>query len=214
MRLRFGDGTFDSGRRLLVRGPQRIHLSPKAFQLLEFFLSKRPNAVSKAEIQEAVWADVAVTEGSLAALVKDLRKALGDSSEEPSLLRTVHGFGYAFDGAVREIPEGAPASHRHVLVWGIQEMSLVEGGNLLGRELSADLWVGHPSISREHARLFVTGERAEIEDLSSKNGTWLGGRRVEGRLALTDGDEIRVGEVRLLYRGPASALSPETKTAR
>jgi pSer/pThr/pTyr-binding forkhead associated (FHA) protein len=60
----------------------------------------------------------------------------------------------------------------------------------------------------------VTGERAEIEDLSSKNGTWLGNRRVEGRLALADGDEIRVGEVRLLYRGPAASHSGETKSAR
>jgi DNA-binding winged helix-turn-helix (wHTH) protein len=214
MRLRFGDVTLDSGRRALFRGPQPVHLSPKAFRLLEFLLSKRPNAVSKSEIQEAVWPDVVVTEGSLAALMKDLRKALGDSSEEPSFLRTVNGFGYAFDGAVHEIPDDAPAPHRHVLVWGTQEMPLAEGENLLGREPSADLWVGHPSISREHARIVVKGERAEIEDLSSKNGTRLGGRRVEGRLPLTDGDEIRVGEVRLLYRGPAAGLSGETKTAR
>jgi len=61
--------------------------------------------------------------------------------------------------------------------------------------------VAHPSISREHARLIVTGERAEIEDRSSKNGTWLRNSRVEGRVTLADGDEVRVGEVRLLYRG-------------
>ena len=214
MRLRFGDVTFDSGRRSLFRGPQRLHLPPKSFQLLELLLSKRPNAVSKSEIQEVVWPDVLVTEGSLAALVKDLRKALGEGAEGVSSIRTVHGFGYAFDGVVHEIPGGTPAPHRHVLGWGMQEMPLAEGENLLGREPSADLWVGHPSISREHARIVVTGERAEIEDLSSKNGTWLGSRRVEGRLVLADGDEIRVGEVRLLYRGPASGLSGETRSAR
>ena len=214
MRLRFGDVTFDSGRRSLFRGPQSVHLPPKAFLLLEFLLSRRPNAVSKTEIQEAVWPDVVVTEGSLAALAKDLRKALGDPPEGSSFLRTVHGFGYAFDGIVHEIPDGAPGPHRHLLVWGTQEMPLAEGGNLLGREPSADLWVGHPSISREHARIVVTGERAEIEDFSSKNGTWLGRRRVEGRVPLTDGDEVRAGEVRLLYRGPPAGLSTQTKTAR
>ena len=213
MRLRFGDVTFDSGRRALFRGPRPAHLSPKAFQLLELLLSKRPNAVPKDEILEALWPDVVVTEGSLAALVKDLRKALGDRAGDHITIRTVHGFGYSFDGAVREVPDGAPAPHRHLLVWGTQEMPLVEGENLLGREPSADLWVAHPSISREHARLVVTGERAEIEDRSSKNGTWLGSRRVEGRVTLADGDEIRVGEVRLLYRGPASALSEKTKSA-
>jgi DNA-binding winged helix-turn-helix (wHTH) protein len=214
MRLRFGDVTFDSGRRSLFRGPQAIHLSPKAFRLLELLLSKRPDAVSKAEILETVWPDVVVNEGSLAALVKDLRKAIGDGAEEPAFLRTVHGFGYAFDGEVHEVAGGAPLSKRHVLVWGTQEMPLGEGESVLGRERTAGVWVGHASVSREHARLVVSGDEAVIEDLGSKNGTWLGSRRVECRVPLADGDEIRVGEVRLLYRGPAAGLSGVTKSAR
>jgi DNA-binding winged helix-turn-helix (wHTH) protein len=214
MRLRFGDVTFDSGRRSVYRGPQAVHLSPKAFRLLELLLSKRPDAVSKAEILETVWPDAVVNEGSLAALVKDLRKALGVGAEESSSLRTVHGFGYAFDADVHEVPEGAPASRRHVLVWGNQEMALREGENVLGRDRSAAVWVGHPSVSREHARLVVAGDRADVEDLKSKNGTWLGSRRVEGRLPLADGDELRVGEVHLLYRGPAAGLSGVTKSAQ
>lgn len=214
MRLRFGDVTFDSGRRSVFRGPQAVHLSPKAFRLLELLLSKRPNAIPKAEILETVWPDSVVSEGSLAALVKDLRRAVGDGAEEPTFLRTVHGFGYAFDGEVHEIPDGAPASRRHVLAWGTQEMPLGEGENVLGRERTAGVWVGHASVSREHARLVVFGDKAEIEDLGSKNGTWLGSRRVEGRVPLADGDEVRVGEVRLLYRGPAAGLSGVTKSAR
>ncbi|MDL2718195.1 MAG: FHA domain-containing protein [Acidobacteriota bacterium] len=214
MKVRFGHMTFDSGRRALFRGPRRVPLSPKAFRLLELLLAKRPDAVSKAEILERVWPDVVVNEGSLAALVKDVRKVLGRGAEGSSVLRTVHGFGYAFDGEIQEVPDGVPASRRHVLVWGTQEMPLAEGGNLLGRERSSGVWVGHASVSREHARLVVSGERVEIEDLRSKNGTWLGSRRVEGHLRLTDGDEIRVGEVRLLYRGPESGLSGVTKSAR
>ncbi len=214
MRLRFGDVTFDSGRRALFRGPQAIHLSPKAFRLLELLLAKRPDAVPKAEILETVWPDAVVNEGSLAALVKDLRKALGVGVDDSSSLRTIHGFGYAFDGEVHEVPEGAPASRRHVLVWGNQEMALREGENVLGRERTAAVWVGHASVSREHARLVVSGDKAEVEDLGSKNGTWLGSHRAGGRVALADGDEIRVGEVRLLYRGPAAGLSGVTKSAR
>ncbi len=214
MRLRFGDVTFDSGRRALFRGPRQIRLSPKAFRLLELLLAKRPDAVSKDEIIETIWPDVIVNEGSLAALVKDVRKVLGRGADGSSVLRTVHGFGYAFDGEIHEVSERAPASRRHVLVWGTQEMPLGEGENLLGRERSSGVWVGHASVSREHARLFISGKRAEIEDLRSKNGTWLGSHRVEGRLRLTDGDEIRVGEVRLLYRGPDSEGSGVTKSAR
>ena len=214
MRLRFGDVTFDTGRRALFRGPRRIHLSPKAYRLLEVLLSKRPDAVSKEEILQDVWPDVVVTEGSLAALVKDVRKALGGGAEDSPFLRTVHGFGYAFDGEVEEAPEIVPAARRHALVWGNQEMPLAEGENVLGRERSAGVWVGHASVSREHARIVVAGEKAELEDLKSKNGTWLGSRRVEGRLALENGDEVKVGEVRLLYRGPASGLSGATRSAR
>ncbi len=212
MRIRFGDVTFDSGRRALYRGPQPVHVSPKAFVLLEFLLSHRPDAVSKAEIAGAVWPDVVVSEGSLAVLVKDLRKALGDGAGGAAWIRTVHGYGYAFDGAVREVPDSVPASHRHVLVWGTREMELAEGESVLGRDHSADVWVGHISVSRRHALLLVSGERAEIEDLGSKNGTWLGSRRAEGRLALSEGDEIRVGEVRLTYRGPVSGSSRATET--
>ncbi len=214
MRLRFGDVTFDSGTRSVFRGPEMVHLAPKANQLQELLLSRRPDAVSKTGIQDAVWPDVVVTEGSLAVLVNAIRGAIGQSPDGTEWIRTIHGFGYAFDGPVREVPEGAPAPHRHLLFWGTQEMTLAEGANFLGREASADVWVGHPSISREHACIHVAGERADIEDLGSKNGTWVGGRRVEGRNVLSDGDEIRVGEVRLLYRGPASARSASTLTAR
>ena len=214
MRLRFGNVTFDTGRRALFRGPRRVHLSPKAYRLLDLLLSKRPNAVSKEEILEAVWPDVVVTEGSLAALVKDVRKALGGGADDAPFLRTVHGFGYAFDGDVGEAPEGAPAARRHALVWGNQEMPLAEGENVVGRERTAAIWVGHASVSREHARIVVNGERAEVEDLKSKNGTWLGSRRVEGRAGLENGDELKVGEIRLLYRGPASGLSGATRSAR
>jgi len=213
MRLRFGDVTFDSGRRALFRGPQEIHLSPKAFRFLELLLSRRPNAVPKEEILETVWPDVVVSEASLATLAKDVRKALGGGPEEP-FLRTVHRFGYSFDGEVQEVRDGMPAVRLHALVWGTQEMSLQEGENVLGRERSAAVWVGHFSVSREHARFVVAGEKAEVEDLRSKNGTWLGSSRVEGRLPLADGDEVRVGEVRLIYRGPASGLTGETRSAR
>jgi DNA-binding winged helix-turn-helix (wHTH) protein len=212
MRHRFGDVTFDSGRRDLFRGPRRVHLSPKALHLLELLLSRRPDAVSKGEILAIVWPGVFVSEGSLAAVVKDLRRAIGEGGRE-GCIRTLHGFGYAFDGEVEEGP-GPAAPSRPALLWAARETELSEGANLVGRERTADVWVGHPSVSREHARVTVSGEKAELEDLGSKNGTWLGERRVEGPLPLADGDEIRVGEVRLRYRGPSADPAGATRTAR
>src|ERR1039458_10303669 len=125
MKVRFGDVTFDGGRRAVFRGPMTVPFSPKAFMLLELLLSRRPDAVSKAEILESVWPDTHVSEGSLTTLVKDLRKALGESPGETAWIRTVFGFGYAFDGAACEVPEVDPAGKRHVLVWGRQEIERV-----------------------------------------------------------------------------------------
>ena len=213
MKVRFGDVTFDGGRRAVFRGPMTVPFSPKAFRLLELLLSRRPDAVSKAEILESVWPDTHVSEGSLTTLVKDLRKALGESPGETAWIRTVFGFGYAFDGAACEVPEVDPAGKRHVLVWGRQEIELAEGANVIGREQTAAIWIGHPSVSREHARIVVTGDGAAIEDLGSKNGTWRGNTKIRGPLPLFDGDEVRVGEVRLTYRGPATSVPSTTRTA-
>lgn len=210
--LRFGDVTFDPGRRLVSRGPRPLHLTPRAFRLLELLLERRPRALAKDEILEAVWPDVVVTEGSLSALVKDLRKALGEDARSPSYVRTVFGYGYAFEGAVHEVTTPAPGAARHVLVWGGTELRLAEGPNVIGREHPAGLLIPHPSVSREHARIEVSGDRAEIEDLGSKNGTWRGPSRLEGRTPLADGDELRLGAVHVTYRGPATGGQGDTAT--
>ena len=210
--LRFGDVTFDPARRLVLRGPRPVHLEPRAWRLLELLLSCRPKALSKAEILDAVWPGTFVTEGSLSALVKDLRKALGEDARSPSWIRTVFGYGYAFEGTVHEVAPAAPSSERHVLVWAGADIRLAEGHNVIGREAPAGIVIPHPSVSREHARITVEGERAVLEDLGSKNGTFRGEARLEGKAALADGDDLRVGAVRFTYRGPAIPGPGDTET--
>ena len=214
MRFRFSDLTFDSGRRQLYRGPDPVRLSPKEFRLLELLLERRPDAVAKAELLEALWPDVVVSEASLTVLVNQLREALGEEARAACLVRTVYGFGYAFEGAVRQVEQARLSPFRHVLVWGTQELELCQGENLVGRETEASVWIRHPSVSREHARLDVAGDLAEIADLGSKNGTFVGGEPVTGRVRLRSGDEVRVGTVTLRYACSAVDASAETETAR
>ena len=199
MRLRIGDLSFDEGRRLLHRGPAEVHLSPKAFQLLSLLLARRPDAVSKAEIQGSLWPGSPASDGHLAAIVCEVRHALGAGAEGATRVRTVHGFGYAFEGPVQE----TPGLLRHVLVRGHQEVGLVPGGNLLGREREAAVRVGHPSVAHEHARIVVTDDQAELEDLAGGESTFRGEEAVRGRVVLKDGDVIRIGEVALTYRARA-----------
>lgn len=64
----------------------------------------------------------------------------------------------------------------------------------LGRDLSNDLVINDPEVSRRHARLFFTGSTYAIEDLGSTNGTFVHGQRLSGPFLLSPGDWITLGE--------------------
>lgn len=196
---------------MLFRGSQPVPLSPKAFQLLELLLLKRPDAVSKTDIQDTLWPGTFVSESSLHVLVNEVRRALGQRSRGPGFVRTVRRFGYAFDGEVRALAPSATSTRRHVLVRGTHEFELSEGENVLGREPTVSVRIDDPSISREHARITVVGKRAMLEDLGSKNGTFRAGTRVKVPIELVDGDEVLVGHVLLRYE--TGSFEPSTKTA-
>ena len=180
MRLRFADVTYDGQARRLLRGGNAVHLTPKAFALLGLLLERRPAAVSRRDIQDALWPGSPASEGHLAAIVCEVRQALGAGADGATRVRTVHGFGYAFEGPVQE----TPGLLRHVLVRGHQEVGLVPGGNLLGREREAAVRVGHPSVAHEHARIVVTDDQAELEDLAGGESTFRGEEAVRGRVGL------------------------------
>src|SRR5262249_29711978 len=112
MRLELGPVTFDTDRHQLFRGTEPVHLSTKAFALLALLVERRPKALSKDEIQQALWPDTFVSDTSLTTLVNEIRTVLGESARESRLIRTVHGFGYAFEGAAR--PASIPG---YRLIW-------------------------------------------------------------------------------------------------
>ena len=210
MTIEIGECRFDSLRREVRRGEERVHLSPKAFELLGVLVSRRPRAVSKDEIFGLLWPNTFVTEASLAGLVAEIRRELRDDAREPRFLRTVHGFGYAFsaDGVAESRDE--PTVCR--LIWGVREVALGAGENVLGREPSASVFVDDATVSRAHARIVVERCGARLEDLGSKNGTWVRGLRIYSPHALIDGDEIRVGSVPMTFR--CFGEEPATETRR
>jgi len=203
VRVRFGDCTLDSDTREVSRGGKAVHLEPKAYRLLELLLAARPKALSKNELQDALWPKTYVSERSLARLVGVLRATLGDHAEEPSLIRTVHGFGYAFHGEAVSLGTAArpPASEFHCrIAWGSREFRLSEGQNLVGRDPDAAVWIDLASVSRRHARILVDNGAATIEDLGSHNGTYVRGERIVCATKLVNGDKIKVGAARLAFR--------------
>ena len=200
MRVRFDGFVLDTATRELTGGGGPVHLAPKAFDLLETLVERRPAAVPRADIEKTVWGGVHVSESSLASLVGEVRKALGDQARPPRFIRTVHAFGYAFCGTATPegAPRAAPAAHR--LILDRREIDLREGENLIGRERGAVAWLDSASVSRRHARIVVEAGAATIEDLGSRNGTLVNGRPAAGRVPLADGDEIVLGRVRATFR--------------
>jgi DNA-binding winged helix-turn-helix (wHTH) protein len=214
MRVSFGDCVLDLERRQLVRVDRDVHLTPKALDLLALLVAERPRAVAKAEIRDCLWPGTFVSESNLTTLVTELRAALGDKARAPRYLKTVQRFGYAFCGTATE-RSGRPTPGRRrgphfTLEWAGGEVALRDGANVIGREEDAAAWIESASVSRRHARIVVSEGKATLEDLGSKNGTFVRGRKVTSPVALADGEEIRVGSVPLRFQAFEAADSTRT----
>ena len=217
MPLRFGSFVLDTDTRQLLLDDEEIHLAPKAFELLLLLLVNRPRALSKAELLEHLWPSTFVEETNLAGLVAEIRRALRDSATQPAYLRTVYRFGYRFVGDVVESGVPVPAwlaGPRSYLVFENRTIVLLEGANTIGRAADATIQCDVSGVSRHHARIVVSGGRATLEDLGSKNGTYVRRERVTS-VSLSNGDEIQLGKATLTFRidpplDPTDTLVTET----
>jgi len=203
MRIRFGDFVLDTDRRELLRRGDAVHLPPKTFQLLQILTEERPKAVAQQDLYDHLWPDTFVEKSNLHNLIYQLREALEDS--EQSIIRTVYGFGFAFAAPVGDV---APVLWQIVIA--DREFDLQDGGNIVGRERGASVRIDSGSISRHHARITVSPSGVTLEDLDSKNGTTLRGRRIRSVSDLRDGDRIVFGTVSAVLRAVRAAHTTET----
>lgn len=188
MRVRFNDFLFDGKQRQLSRGGVATALTPKAFTLLDALIDAAPDPLSKDDLYELLWPRTVVESGNLHNLISEVRTALDDADHE--VIRTVHRVGYAF--AAPLVHDPSASSRLHI---GNDVIELEPGENIIGRER-----LGTPDVSRQHARITVSGSEITIEDLASKNGTFVGGQRIGRRTPLHDGDEIVFGRTRARLR--------------
>jgi DNA-binding winged helix-turn-helix (wHTH) protein len=210
MRLGFEEFTFDSDTHELLRDRQPVTLSPKAFQLLEILIDNRPKALSKSALHDRLWPDTFVVEANLSNLIGEVRRALDEDTRHPRFIRTVHRFGYAFGTATTDTPRGESVDVVCRISWTGGTVMLREGEHLIGREADAVVMLDSPSVSRRHARIRVTAEQTTFEDLGSKNGSFIRGRRLEGSIPLVDGDVVTIGVVELTIRMIRSAVPTES----
>jgi len=213
MKVRLGELTLDTGARQLLRGTSEVHLSPKAFDLLKILVEQRPRALSKKELHDHLWPATFVSDVNLTTLISEVREALGDDARQSRFVRTAHRFGYAFCGDASEMPGDEPRRESASFCWLVKDrrrIPLHVGENVIGREPADGINLDSPTVSRRHARILISMTGVTLEDLQSKNGTFLRGERVSTAVALHDGDEIRTGSVVLRFRMAFGAGSTST----
>jgi Tol biopolymer transport system component/DNA-binding winged helix-turn-helix (wHTH) protein len=143
--------------RVTVGGAPRA-LEPKAFRLLQFLIEHRERAVTKAEIFDAVWQGVAVTDNALTRAIAQIRKAIDDDPRQPRYIETVPSVGYRFVAAVHAAASPAglslpqpppPAAPRARVGWRtgmiVAVLAAIVGGTLLFLVLGRRTAPGPPS---------------------------------------------------------------------
>ena len=90
----FGDFTLEVDGGFLRKGADEVALRPKTFSVLTYLVERHGRLVTKTELIDAIWGDVAVTENSLAQCLLEIRRALADDSQR--MIRTVPRRGYIF----------------------------------------------------------------------------------------------------------------------
>lgn len=212
MTAHFGAFELDPQRRQLSREGQVLHLTPKAFDLLSLLVEAAPRVVPKSEIHQRLWRAAVVTDATLTGLVKEIRRALGETPSSPPIIRTAHRVGYALDLPVTRT--GGLQRDCHWLIVSERRIALADGENVIGRDPAADIWLDYSTISRRHARVTVLAARTVLEDLGSKNGTTIGGVPLTEAATLRDGDEFACGQLVITYRQSTAELPTATEVSR
>ena len=114
-------------------------------------------------------------------------------------------------GAGKKSAIGSEEDSGFTLILRNREVPLRKGETLLGRSRDATIRLQQKGVSRLHARIRIRDGEATIEDLGSKNGTYLRGERIASPAPAGDGDEIRLGSAVAILRMTPTTGSTATE---
>jgi DNA-binding winged helix-turn-helix (wHTH) protein len=181
----------------ISRDGHHVRLRPRAMEVLICLAQESGKLASKQNIIDAVWRTEFVSEHALTQVIAELRAALGDDARNPTYIENIPRRGYRLVAVVTPVAASVPPARDASLPFKLQgedcDHPLIQGPNIIGRTDDADIPIDRTEVSRCHARIFVSGTTATIEDLGSKNGTYLNGERLEQPTLLNNGDEIWIG---------------------
>ncbi len=93
------------------------------------------------------------------------------------------------------------------------EYELRQGKNLIGRLAESPIPINHPTASGKHAVIHAEGSEFLLEDIGSRNGTFVNQQRVNGRVKLRHNDVIRFGDAQARFLNPPPMPEPEPPPA-
>lgn len=214
--FRLGDWFVEPALNRISRDGSSYQLALKVMDVLVFLAEHAGTTMPKHHIIDAVWRTEFITENTLTQAIADLRRVLGDNARDPQFIETITKRGYRLIAEVEIFDDAAPITQTTglpcALVVDRQESTLVAGENLIGRATDVVVCLESEEVSRHHAVIRVSLDSATLEDLGSKNGTFLWGSRVGNPTPLKDGDEITIGPVVLTFRVLSSLAT--TRSAR
>jgi len=181
----------------ISRDGREVRLRPRAMDVLTVLALAAGKLVSKRELIDAVWRTEFVSDHALTQVIAELRAALGDDAGSPTFIENVPRRGYRLVASVTPAAESVVSNHGVSMPFKLETdegtCSLSQGQNVIGRTDEADICIDKTEVSRCHAMITVQGTTAVIEDLGSKNGTYVNGRQLDGAATLNNGDEIWIG---------------------
>jgi DNA-binding winged helix-turn-helix (wHTH) protein len=207
-RFAFSEFELDVDEYALRRAGERIKLERIPMELLILLIRNAGALVDRKTIQASLWGAGVFVEHDAAinTAVRKVRQTLRDDAEKPRFVETVVGKGYRFIASLSPGQQpGFLASYS--VARGARQFVLEGGENLLGRDPGARVHIDHPSVSRRHARILIRSNQVILEDLESRNGTFLEGQPVEAPTEVRDGAIIGLGPITLTFLVASGAAS-------
>jgi pSer/pThr/pTyr-binding forkhead associated (FHA) protein len=170
-------GTDHNGRKL-TKGEKKLLRDGDSIAIMSFSISFKTTAGTLLDRQPGE-----KTEQLARRMVQEVLSTLGSKSE-PAALRVMNG---PDEGKRFEISE--------------EQVEVT-----IGRSPDCDLPLNDQNISRRHCLIKRNWHAFTAQDLGSKNGVLVNGKKIEGQFNLKDGDDIQIGGVKLVFIDPPSRL--------
>lgn len=146
MQLAFGEYVLDSERRELRRGTNQVALEPQVFDVLLYLVQNRDRVVTKDDLIASIWNGRIISEATLTSRINAARKAIGDSGEQQTLIKTYPRRGFRFVADLHPGTAGAAelASPRRPIASTGEHTQ--DDGERIGSGAVVN-WGGRPSIA-------------------------------------------------------------------